>query len=176
MGRALAASAVLFWVGATLVLSQLRWFRRRPLLVRLRPYEPGGMASGPAHDGLLSVTSFREVVEPVAQEVGARLAALLGVSEDVAHRLERIHSPIDASAFRLRQLGWAGAGLAGGSLLIAATRPPMAMALLFLIGGPLLGFLIVEQQLASASDRWKRRIFLELPVVSEQIGMLLGAG
>ena len=176
MGRALAASAVVFWGGATLVLSQLRWFRRRPLLVRLRPYEPGGMASGPARDGVLSVTSFREVVEPVARETGARLSALLGVSEDVARRLERVHAPIDASAFRLRQLGWTGAGLGAGSLVVAATRPPMALALLFVMGGPLLGFLIVEQQLASASERWKRRIFLELPVVSEQIGMLLGAG
>jgi Flp pilus assembly protein TadB len=51
----------------------------------------------------------------------------------------------------------------------------VAIALLFLLGGPLLGFLLLEQQLASASERWKRRIFLELPVVSEQLGMLMGA-
>jgi Flp pilus assembly protein TadB len=39
-----------------------------------------------------------------------------------------------------------------------------------------LAFLIVEQQLANASDRRKRRLVLELPVVSEQLGMLLAAG
>jgi tight adherence protein C len=134
------------------------------------------MASGPTRDGLLSVTSFREVVAPVASEIGARLSALLGVTEDVTRRLERIHAPMDASAFRLRQLGWSGAGLGAGSLLAAASRPPLPVAILFVVGGPLLGFLVVEQQLATASERWRRRIFLELPVVSEQIGMLLGAG
>ena len=41
---------------------------------------------------------------------------------------------------------------------------------------PLLAFLIVEQQLATASDSWKHRTFQELPVVSEQIAMLLGSG
>jgi tight adherence protein C len=35
---------------------------------------------------------------------------------------------------------------------------------------------VVEQRLAGESDRWKRRLFLELPVVAEQLGMLLGAG
>ena len=49
------------------------------------------------------------------------------------------------------------------------------MALVFVLGGPVLAFLAVEQQLATASSRWQR-IFLELPVVSEQLGMLLGAG
>jgi tight adherence protein C len=40
----------------------------------------------------------------------------------------------------------------------------------------LLGFLAVEQRLASESQAWQRRIFLELPVVAEQLGMLLSAG
>ena len=41
---------------------------------------------------------------------------------------------------------------------------------------PLLAFLLVEQQAVRASSRWQRRIFLELPIVSEQLGMLLGSG
>jgi Flp pilus assembly protein TadB len=43
-------------------------------------------------------------------------------------------------------------------------------------GAPLLAFLILEQQISSASKRWQRSLFLELPVVSEQIGLLLSAG
>ncbi|MFS8586012.1 MAG: type II secretion system F family protein, partial [Acidimicrobiia bacterium] len=57
-----------------------------------------------------------------------------------------------------------GAGLGG----------PLALA--FVAGGPVLAFLLVEQRLATASARWQRRIELELPVVAEQLGMLLGAG
>ena len=37
------------------------------------------------------------------------------------------------------------------------------------MGAPALAFLVVEQQLATRSDQWKRRIFLELPVLSDAI-------
>jgi hypothetical protein len=175
MPRLLAGSAVLLWIGATLVLSQLRWFSRAPLADRLRPYEVGGLQRG-SDPGLLSASSIRDVVGPMAREMGERLAAVLGVHEELGVRLRRVHAPIDVVTFRTRQIGWMGAGLAGGAILTAALRPPLAVAILFVAGGALLGFLLIEQQLASASDRWKRRLFLELPVVSEQLGMLLGAG
>lgn len=176
MPRLLAGSAILLWLGTTLVLSELRWFTRSSLTDRLRPYEPGGMTGAAGARGAHTATSFREVVGPAAREVGERVARALGVGEPVTVRLQRVHAPVDVTAFRLRQLAWAGAGLAAGSALAAALRPPLGIALLFLAGSPTLGFLLVEQQLATASDRWKRRIFLELPVVSEQLGMLLGAG
>jgi tight adherence protein C len=176
MPRLLAASALLLAVGATLVLSELRWFSRRPLVERLRPYSPGGLTSPASSGGLLSVASFREVVGPLARHVGERLAGVVGVTEDIDVRLRRTHADVDPTSFRVRQLGWSGAGFAVGALLAAATQPPLVIALLFLVGGPVLAFLVVEQQLATRSDRWKRRIFLELPVLSEQLGMLIGAG
>lgn len=176
MPRLVAASALVLWAGATLVLSELRWFSRPNLTTRLRPYTPGGMGAATTDGGILSVASFREIVGPVARTVGARLAGLLGVSEDLTTRLRRVHSPLDATAFRVRQLGWAGAGLGAGALVTAAARPPLVIALLLVVGCPLFAFLIIEQQIAAQSARWKRRIFLELPVVSEQLGMLMGAG
>jgi Flp pilus assembly protein TadB len=125
---------------------------------------------------VLSVSSFRDVIGPLAHHVGERLAGLLGVSEDLETRLRRIHSPLDATAFRVRQRGWTTAGFALGAAVSVAVRPPPAITLLFVVGGAVLAFLLVEQQLATASERWKRRVFLELPVLSEQLGMLLGAG
>jgi tight adherence protein C len=104
------------------------------------------------------------------------VARAFGVTEPLAVRLERVHSPLDPTAFRVRQLGWAALGLTGAALLATALPVPGVMALLFVVGGPLLAFLVVEQRLAAESDRWKRRIVLELPVVAEQLGMLLGAG
>lgn len=176
MPRLLAASSLLLAVGATLVLSEVRWFSRQPLVDRLRPYTPGqaGRAEGGA--GVLSVASFREVIGPLASQLGAALAGLLGVSEELDTRLRRVHAPDDPTAFRVRQLGWVGVGLGAGTLTAAVARPPAAIGLLLLVGSPLLAFLLVEQSLATASARWQRRIFLELPVVSEQLGMLLGAG
>jgi tight adherence protein C len=91
-------------------------------------------------------------------------------------RLERLHSPLDATAFRLRQVGWSLAGFGVGALLAAALRPPPVVGLFLVVAGPLLAFLVLEQRLASASDAWKRRLFLELPVVAEQLAMLLTSG
>jgi Flp pilus assembly protein TadB len=44
------------------------------------------------------------------------------------------------------------------------------------VGAPLLAFLFVEQQISSASAARQRRLFLELPVLAEQLAMLLSAG
>lgn len=176
MPRWLAAAGIVLWIGATLVLSELRWFRRQPLTVRLRPFEPGALRRSETAGGLLSVTSFRDVMAPLVQSLGGRLARSVGVHEELSIRLQRVHAPLDATAFRIRQAGRAAGGFAIAAVLTAAVRPPLALALLFLGSGPLLGFLLVEQQLASASARWQHRIFLELPVVIEQLGMLIGAG
>lgn len=173
--RLFVVSGLVLWVGVTLLLSQLRWFSRPALVQRLRPYSPGGMA-GPDRSGLLSVESFREVIGPVSRRIGERLARLFGVSEELAVRLERVHSPLDVTAFRVRQVGWSVAAVGLAMLVALAVRPSPGVAVLLLLGSPVLAFLILEQQLAKASDRWRRRLFLELAVVSEQLAMLLSAG
>jgi pilus assembly protein TadC len=50
------------------------------------------------------------------------------------------------------------------------------VAAFLVLGLPVLTFLVIEQRLARASDGWKRDVALELPVISEQIAMLLNAG
>ena len=176
MTRVTIVAGLVFWAGATLVLSRGRWFARRSLADRLRPYEPGGLAADGAGHGMLSVDSFADVIAPLARTVGERVARLVGINEELAVRLERVHSQLDATDFRVRQLGWTAIGAVGGVLAAMAIRPPAVVVLLFLVGAPALSFLFVEQQLAVQSDRRKRRLFLELPVVSEQLGMLLSAG
>lgn len=171
----LAFAAVTMWLGLTLLLAELRWFSRRPLAERLAPYVPGGTGVR-TRSGLLSVESFAEAVGPVAQLVGARFSRLFGVSEDLDRRLRRVHAEVDATGFRVRQVGWSLAGLGVGGLLTLAVGRSVAVGLLFTLGGMLLGFLLLEQQVSTASDRWKRSVRLELPVVAEQVAMLLGAG
>lgn len=175
MTRAVVAAGLLVWVGSALLLSTMRWFRRTPLSERLRPYAPRGMRpTGPT--GWLSAASLREVVAPLAQSLGERVSRAFGVSEELGVRLRRIHSPLTVPAFRTRQLGWSVAGFALGSLATLAMRLPGPVALLLVFGSPLLAFLVLEQQVQGASLRRQRRIFLELPVVTEQLGMLLSAG
>jgi Flp pilus assembly protein TadB len=163
------------FAGWALVLSDLPWFRRRRLVERAAAYVPGG-ARHQARPGLLSAGSWRELLEPLARGFGEKLARLFGVTEPLATRLERVHAGCGPTELRVRQLGWVGVGFALGSAVVVVVPVPGAVALLVVLGAPLLAFLVVEQQVASASDRWKRRILLELPVVAEQLGMLLGAG
>jgi tight adherence protein C len=174
--RLAVLAGLVLWVGATLVLSELRWFRRRTLTERLRPYAPGGATAPGTSGGVLSVASFRDVVAPLATSVGARLARVAGVEESLARRLARVHAEVDPTAFRVRQLGWTGAGAVLGALFALATGVPAVAGLALVAAGAVLGFLVVEQQLASRSAAWQRSTFLELPVVAEQLGMLLSAG
>lgn len=179
--RLAVLSGLALWAGTTVLLAELRWFQRRPLAARLAPYLTGAARSSGRlgtgrGGGTLSVTSLREVIGPLASSVGATLARLAGVEEPLAVRLRRIHADDDPTSFRVRQLGWAGAGfLAGAALTVAVSARPL-VGLLLVLGGAALGFLLVEQQLAARSAAWQRRVFLELPVVAEQLGMLISAG
>jgi tight adherence protein C len=171
----LVLAGIALFVGCTLLLAEVRWFSRRPLTVRLAPYVPGG-ATEPTRQGVLSVGSFREAVGPVARALGGRFSRLFGIVEDLDRRLARVHSDLDVTAFRIRQIGWSIAGFGGGAALAVATRPPAPLAVVFTFGGLLLAFLLLEQQVTVASDRWKRAVRNELPVVAEQLGMLLTSG
>jgi tight adherence protein C len=163
------------FAGSTLLLSQLRWFRRRPLVERLAPYVAGGTTAR-RRGAVMSAASFGQVIGPLARAVGERVARAFGVTESLAVRLERVHSPLDVTAFRVRQLAWTCGGLVVAGLVAVGARLSGLVALVVVGCGPTLAFLVIEQQLATASARWQRRIFLELPVVAEQLGMLLGAG
>jgi Flp pilus assembly protein TadB len=171
--RLAVASALVLWAGVTLLLSQLRWFNRRPLVQRLQPYT---IIGGNGSSGIGSVDSFREVMTPLATHVGARVATAFGVDEDVATRLRRIHSTRDATTFRVHQVAWAAAAFVIAAVVGIAIGAPPAIVVFALVGAPLLVFLVIEQRLARESERWQESLFLELPVVAEQIGMLLSAG
>jgi Flp pilus assembly protein TadB len=176
MTRALLLSALLGWLGATLLLGELPGFRHVPLSERVSPYLPGAGLPRSRPSGPLSVASFHDVVVPLLDSAGDRLGNLLGVSEELAVKLERIHSPVSVSEFRMRELGNALVALTIGSVATVALRPPVPVTLLFLLGAPSLIFLVREHQIGQASAAWQERIFSELPIVTEQLGMLLGAG
>lgn len=176
MIRAYVGWGLVLWAGATLLLGEVRAVARPSLAERLRPYAPGGLESSRASAGLLSVESFREVIGPLASACGTRLARLFGVQEEAAARLARIQSPLDVTAFRVRQLATAGFALLAATMPAAALWHAPIAAGLVLAGAPLLAFLVAEQRLAVASSRRQQRLLRELPVVAEQLGMLLGAG
>lgn len=175
MIRVLVGLGLLVWIGATLALSEVRWFARPRLSERLAPFQTGRSPRRPPRE-FASVRSLTELLAPLARQVGDRFASFVGVGEELALRLERVHSPDNASRFRLRQLGASALGLGIGVLASVVLGLPATLGVLISLGLPVLAFLILEQRLATQSANWQRRLFLELPVVAEQLAMLLAAG
>jgi tight adherence protein C len=172
--RAAVLGALGLWAGTTILLSGHRWFSRRSLAERLGPFHPNG-ASVP-RPGILSVESVREVVGPLSESVGSFLSRLFGVSEELSLRLERVHSPYDVTAFRVRQLGGAVVAVLVAGLGALLLRPPLPLTVIAVVSAPALPFLLLEQQVAAQSAAWQRRVFLELQVVAEQLAMLVSSG
>lgn len=171
--RLALGAGVLVWVGATLLLSNWRRFARPSLTERLRPFHPG--AGDGERSPVGSVGSVREVMAPLARDMGDRLSALFGVQERSEVRLRRIHSDIGPNAFRGRQLGWSAVALVLGAA-VSSLGLSVPLGLLLVVGAPLLVFLMIEQRLIRESERWQRTTEEELPVVSEQLALLLNAG
>jgi Flp pilus assembly protein TadB len=67
-------------------------------------------------------------------------------------------------------------GFALTTSVTAATGLPALLVVAAAVVGPLAAFVVLEADLAAKSKDWQRRLFLELPVVSEQLGVLLSAG
>lgn len=174
-GGAWLLLAAVIWLGATVALTDVRWFVRPTLSDRLRRHEARGTTVGPSTTGGDLATAARQVLVPLAREAGDRLATWVGVRDDLATRLERVHRGDDVATFRLHQLGWGLIGALVGVAVAAGIGSP-TVGLCCILGGPLLAMLLVEQHLDAASDRHRRRLHLELPVVAEQLGMLLSAG
>jgi tight adherence protein C len=160
-------------IGAALVLDRVPWFRRGPLVARLRPYAPPTatrIASRPARSVVGTL-----LLPPVEQLV-ASVTATMGITEDLATRLERAGDDREPASFRVRQATHAVLGALAGVATAVLVRPgPLASALL-VAGAPLLCALVDEQRLSSrvAARQEVRR--LELPVVAEQLGVLVDAG
>jgi Flp pilus assembly protein TadB len=167
--------ALALWLGATLLFAELRAFRRLSLRDRLRPHV-GAEATPGRGAGVLSVASVRDVIGPLVAAAGAAASRALGIDDDLSLRLRRAGSPHDPTTFRLRQAAWTAAGSAVGLAVgVVVPVPPLA-ALGLALGGAVLSFLLVEQRVLEASARRQAQLRAELPVVAEQIGMLLGAG
>lgn len=174
MIRLLPAVVLLTGIGAMLLLGEFRWFRRPRLADRVRPFLAG--AARPQNSPAADPLRLSQLMIPTAERIGDRVAAALGVTEGLEIRLRRIHETTSARQFRTRQVGLSLALGALAALVAIAVRMPASIITIAAGAASLLTFLIIEQQLASRSARWQRRIFLELPIVAEQLGMLLSAG
>lgn len=165
--------AALAGAGTAISLSTFRWFRNTSLSDRLLPFNSGETfitQRQPLRESILK-TSL-----PTFSLSAERLARVLGVEENLVVRLQRAGWKLEPSDFRTKQFGWAAASLGLTLLLLFALRPPPIVVPVFVVAAPLLALLAIEQQLISATSKRQFELFNELPVISEQLAMLLSAG
>lgn len=174
--RTLIGAFLTIWAGTALLLSTVPRFARRPLGDRLRPYAAGGIRSAAPRRAQGGGRQFAEVLSPFAQFVGSTLSKAVGVSDDVSARLARVGREESGQLFRLRQLAIGAAAGFGTFVMVTAVSMDLAVALGAALGVAALAILIVEQRLVAASEQYQQQLNGELPVIAEQLGMLLSAG
>lgn len=166
-------AALVGGIGVTLILGGAPWFRRRPLGDRIGPYTRRSNQS--AHQGNAEAP-LRLILEPLLMDLGGRLSRLLGVATDLETRLARAESQMDPYSYRLRQITVALVSTGCGLITVLAMRPASIVSLVIVLGAPALSVLWVEQSLSNRITARQERLQAELPVLTEQLGMLLSAG
>ncbi len=159
-------------IGFALLFGGLPWFRKRSLVERLRPYAPAGTRRVTPAARSTPVA----VLVPLVDQTLDRITRAMGVRDAPAVRLHRADLDITPAAFRSRQVLHALIALAVAAMTSLALRPGPLVAVLALLGAPALAVLAEEQRVMRHIDRRRHVLQLELPVIAEQLGILIDAG
>lgn len=160
-------------VGTTLVLSGSPWFRRERSMIRLAPYLPNPNA--PARNPMNRI-GLRETLEPTLESFGRVISRALGILTDLPLRLRRAGVETDPYDFRLLQMALGIIGLIIGSIIWVVMPIPALLGVSAMIATPLGAVLGVEQWLNHRIEERSLHIRAELPVIIEQLGMLVSVG
>lgn len=170
MSAVVFASLLALGAGSSLLLGELSWFGRRGAVARVRPY----VRNAPATRAPASLVS--QIVSPGVVRIGEQLSRRAGITAPLERRLELAGIDQPASAFRLRQASHAVLALLGAVAAVLLLAPPAILVAAVALGAPVLAVLLHEHRIAEGIERRRDRLRRELPVITEQLGMLLGVG
>lgn len=176
MTRLDIAALLAIWAGATLVLAEFRWFSDASLAARIGPYLSGGSGRTERRQAVRSWSALRASIGPMAEHIGAMLSRLFGMREELERKLRRIGSTETTVELRTRQTIWSAATALCVAMGGAAVGLPLLAAAAAGVGVALITWLVMEQRVVVRSERWQAAVTAELPLVAEQLGMLLSSG
>jgi tight adherence protein C len=173
-----AVVGLLLSTGVLLVASGWLRSRRPSLEQRLAPYVrdvhpyavvPG--RGGGVVDALLG---------PSVRMAGRVVGDLLGGSASVSRRLVRLGSSEDVEDFRIRQVIWGAAGLAGATalsaLLWSERDTAVPVLLVICVTGFVGGVLLCDNDLSSRVAAHEQELQAEFPVVADLLALAVAAG
>lgn len=169
-----------FCVSSGLLLAVSGWMRaRRPSLEqRVLPYIRD------VHPQLPTVARPTTVVEavfgPSVRRAAELVGEVLGGNASVSRRLTRLGAATTVDDFRVRQVVWGAAGLAGGvvmsALLWSAGRAQGPVLLVLCAIAFVGGVLWCDQHLSSRVTARERAMQEEFPVVADLLALAVAAG
>lgn len=162
------------WLGLAFVLAALPGFRRRPLATRLAPYgsAPPTWRSSPA----ISLEAARDVLGPLAVTWGEAVSTGLGVPDALELRLLRAGDQRTVVDFRLHQALVGAGAFASALALVLLVAIPATPAAVLTICTTSAALLVVEQRITIRARVHQARLEAEMPVITEQLAMLIQAG
>lgn len=184
MTRLEAFAVLCLFSGTALLLSTLRSFNREPRHLRVAPFvrqrntpgdQPGSLDRGA---GSLTgrVSMVAAVLTPLAVSAGDALGRSTGIRSGTRERLAAAGRAETASQFRLGQFTIALVTFLGAVAAAVALRPSLAVTLALVVGTPLVAALVTEHRLEREVEARRERLEAELPIVAEQLAVLLAAG
>lgn len=171
-------------VGILMVLGRLVATRRPTLESRVAPYirdvpthavrwEPTPPSDRPS-------SAFVALVDPLLHRGAQRLERVLGGRESVRRRLQRAGSTMTVEQFRLSQVVWGLAGVAGAmavGVLGPARQPGRALPWLLLCAGAGAAAILARDTMLSRQVAAREaRILAEFPAVADLLALAVAAG
>ena len=105
-----------------------------------------------------------------------RITSFAGADAELAARLAQAGSSRSPSEFRARELGGAAGGLATVGAVLSAAGIAMPLAIAGALAAAAAVYIAAEHRLGRSIALRRVQITDELPIVAEQIGMLLASG
>lgn len=170
----------LLGAGLVCILAAAPRWRAASLMTRIAPYVRDAVDDAVMPSGLLPVAGILPVdAASNWKRAGSRLLHGVGDSDALALRLAQAGAQEEPAAFRARQLGWALAGFALGSVVVVVLAvtgrmtPPAAVLPVILAVGAAIG---VDVLLTTRVKARIARVGDELPTTLEFLALCLSAG
>jgi len=166
--------------GFLLIAARVSAMRRVSVESRVLPYVRDVLGTDHPSAASKPTTALGAVAGPLLRQAAGAVDRVLGGAPSVRRRLIRARLDMTVHDFRVQQVLWGLAGLAGAAAhggLRTWTRPtnPLPLVLLCLAAFAL-GVLLRENRLSSQVKRREAAIVAEFPTVAELLALAVAAG
>ena len=167
MTAALVILFVVAWAGMAMAMETIPWFRTQSLHRRLTPYRPDVTGLGLPQPHFL---------ESLFDRFADQAAGALGARKGLGRRLLRAGLSTDPSTYRSQRFTASLLATLSAAAISLALTPGWVIGIASTLSAGLAIVVCDEARLVFLANGRAQQVNGELPIVAEQLGMLLSAG